>query len=82
MELTDSDKSIEKPKQVRTKRALWRYKENGVYSHAPKDDPDYYKRYYHEKIKLKIECPLCKRMTGAQKLSRHQESTLCLKNRV
>ena len=60
--------------------ALWRYRENGTYSHECLD-PEYAKKYYREHLMYKVCCPLCSRNVGVQKLSRHQGTALCKKNR-
>ena len=60
--------------------ALWRYRENGTYSHECLD-PEYAKKYYREHLMYKVCCPLCSRNVGVQKLTRHQGTVLCKKNR-
>ena len=64
------------------KYALWRY-EDGVYNTKP-FDPEYFKKYqikyYHEKTKEKIECPLCGKLTSVHHIRRHQRTKYCIKN--
>ena len=70
----------EKPKQVRIKRALWRYqREDGKYNNNP-ISPTYYNEYYHEKLSIKVQCPYCKKSVVKQTLNRHISTVQkCLK---
>ena len=50
------------------------------------EDKEYYNnyqnKYYHDHLSKKVKCPLCSRTCSLQKLSRHQQTGLCLRNRV
>ena len=72
----------EKPKQVRIKRALWRYNEDGTYNNNP-ISPTYYKDYYLERVKhLYLECPYCKKSIHKPHYARHiNTAQKCLKYR-
>ena len=52
-----------------------KYEDKEVYN-------DYQNKYYHKHLSKKIQCPLCSRICSLQKLSRHQQTGLCLRNRV
>ena len=56
--------------------APWRHKEDGTYDNNP-CDPEYFKKYYHDKIKCKITCDICGRLVGQQKIKRHQQTKVC-----
>lgn len=58
--------------------ALWRLGEDGKYNNKPLSE-SYFRDYYHNKIKATVECVYCHKMTGAQKLKRHQTSKACQK---
>ena len=79
MESTDSENSLNgtppKPK------VSWRLGEDGKYNNKPLS-VTYFKDYYHNKIKAKVECEYCHKMTGAQKLKRHQTSKACHKFQI
>ena len=86
MQSTDSSSSepevVVKPKQVRTKRAIWRYNEDGTYDKKPLADT-YFKDYYGEHLRaIYIECPHCKKQIGKHNYPRHLASgKKCLKIR-
>ena len=40
-------------------------------------DPDYYKKIYHGKRKVKIECPVCAQMITKNSFSAHKKSMKC-----
>ena len=40
-------------------------------------DPDYFKNHYHEKRKVKIECPVCSQMITKNSFSAHKKSMKC-----
>ena len=44
--------------------------------YLPKD-PEYFKKYYHAKVKSKVECPICLSIVGQNKIKRHQETKIC-----
>ena len=46
------------------------------------DDPAYYNNYYHEKGAMIVKCPRCQRNATWQKLPRHQQTKICMKNRT
>ena len=50
------------------------------------EDKEYYNNYqneyYHKHLSKKVKCPFCSRTCSLQKLSRHQQTNLCLRNRV
>ena len=52
-----------------------KYEDKVVYNH-------YQNKYYHEHLGKKVQCPLCARKCSLQKLPRHQQTGLCLRNRV
>ena len=59
----------------------WRRNPDGSYNKCP-NDPDYFKKYYKEKLKHPIECSLCgKKLADKTNLSRHQKTKLCIKHR-
>ena len=62
-----------RPKQARPKRAAWRYNEDGTYNNRPKAE-DYFNKYYHEKLAVKVECPHCKKFVTKQSLGRHMNT--------
>ena len=39
--------------------------------------PDYFKRFYHEKRKVLIECPVCSHMVTKNQISAHKKSMKC-----
>lgn len=61
-----------------TKVRSWRYNEDGTYNNKP-TSPTYFKDYYHQKLKVLVECEFCHKMTGAQKLKRHHSTNVCKK---
>ena len=79
-----SDVPIEtaKPKQVRTKRAIWRYNDDGTYNNNPLSEA-YFRNYYKERLStIYIECPHCKKPIGKHNFPRHLASgKKCLKIR-
>ena len=42
----------------------------------------YHRNYYREKMSIRVECPLCNRLSTLEKLPRHQTTALCMKNRI
>ena len=68
--LSDERVLVEKPKQIRIKRAIWRYNEDGTYNIKPLDET-YFNNYYHEKLGVKVECPYCKKFVVKPTLDRH-----------
>ena len=59
----------------------WRRNPDGSYNKCP-NDPDYFKKYYKEKLKQPIECSLCgKKLADKTNLSRHQKTKTCIKHR-
>ena len=86
MQFTESENSssdgqalVQKPKQVRIKRAIWRYSDDGKYNKNPLSET-YYNEYYHEKLSIKVECPYCKKLVVKQTLGRHINTVQkCLK---
>ena len=75
---SDGKTVMTKPKQVRTKRAIWRYGEDETYNNKPISET-YFRDYYHEKLSMKAECEYCKSMVCIQKIKRHQKSAKCSK---
>ena len=76
-----SDVPIEtaKPKQVRTKRAIWRYSEDGTYDKKPLVE-NYFIDYYHKTLGIKVVCEFCGSTVNKHKLKcEHQLSKNCLK---
>ena len=73
---------VVKPKQVRIKRAIWRYNEDGTYNKNPLSET-YYKDYYVERVKhVYIECPYCKKSIHKPHYARHiNTAQKCMKNR-
>ena len=77
-----SDVPIEtaKPKQVRTKRAIWRYSDDGTYDKKPLAET-YDKTYYLEHVKhVYIECPYCKTSINKPHYARHISTTKMFEN--
>ena len=69
-------------KQIRTKRALARYLEDGVYDKKPLD-PNYFNNYYHTH-KVETQCThCCKVFVCKQGLTKHlKRSNLCRRIRA
>ena len=69
-------------KQVRIKRALDRYNEDGSYNSKPLD-PDYFNKYYHTH-KEPTQCKFCcKIFTCKPGLSKHfKRSNVCMRIRA
>ena len=83
MQTTDSSSDepevVVKPKQVRTKRAIWRYNDDGTYDKKPLTET-YFNDYYHKKLGIKVVCEFCGSTVNKQKLKcEHQLSKKCLK---
>ena len=80
-EVTESENSIRdepvvvvKPKQVRTKRAIWRYGDDGNNNNNPLSEA-YFRDYYKEHLRaIYIECPHCKKPIGQHNYPRHLAS--------
>ena len=75
---SDGEKVMTKPKQVRAKRAIWRYGEDETYNNKPISE-SYFRDYYHEKISMKTECKFCKSEVCIQQIKRHYKTAKCLK---
>ena len=76
--LSDEPEVVVKPKQVRTKRAIWRYGEDGTYNNNPLSEA--YFKDYHKKLGIKVVCEFCGSTVNKQKLKcEHQLSKKCLK---
>ena len=62
--------------------ALWRHNADGSYNNKP-NDPEYFKKYYQEKIKGKPHtCEFCLSvLSQPSKLPRHLRSAKCLRAR-
>ena len=56
----------------------WRKNADGTYNNKP-SSPTYFKDYYNAKLAFKVECPLCGRIVGQQKLKLHQATRKCAK---
>ena len=86
MQTTDSSSDepevVVKPKQVRTKRAIWRYNDDGTYNKNPLSET-YYKDYYLERVKhVYIQCPYCNKSIHKPHYARHiNTAQKCLRNR-
>ena len=80
--LSDEPEVVVKPKQVRTKRAIWRYNEDGTYDKKPLAET-YHKTYYLEHVKhVYIECPYCKKSIHKPHYARHiNTAQKCMNNR-
>jgi hypothetical protein len=50
---------------------------DGVKNNAP-IDPDYFNKYYKEKLAIKIQCPVCSEMISKSKLKQHQKTNKCI----
>ena len=75
---SDSDNTEQqknKGGRPRKESSAWRYKADGKYDHNCATE--YYKKYYHEKLAYKVQCPHCLSYVGQQKLSRHQATIKC-----
>ena len=70
--------SISIPEGSVLKKKSARLMPDGSYNKKPLD-PEYYKKYWQEKLLIKIECPRCGIFTGKGKMSRHYTSGLCIK---
>jgi hypothetical protein len=75
---SDGETVMTKPKQVRIKRAIWRYGEDDTYNNKPISET-YFRDYYHEKLSMKAECEYCKSVICIQQMKRHQHAAKCLK---
>ena len=65
-----------KLKKEKVRKAEWRYNEDGTYNNKPISNT-YFRDYYGEKIACKVECDLCGRMVGKQKIHLHKLTNLC-----
>ena len=70
---------IKKERKQMERKALWRWNEDGSYNHKPTSE-SYFRDYYREKCSIQVECPLCNRSVVKQKLARHQQTKVCVKN--
>jgi hypothetical protein len=66
------------PRRGRPPSAPERQLSNGKYNHKPLD-PEYFKKYWQEKLLIHIECPRCGKLTGKGKISRHYKTLVCIK---
>ena len=69
----------EKKKRGKPITALWRHNEDGTYKNTPLLGNEYFRKYYHEHLAIKINCELCNRQVNLQKIKRHQASRICSK---
>ena len=51
---------------------------DGSYNNKPLD-PEYFKKYWQEKLTIHVECPRCGKFTGKGKMFRHFKSASCIK---
>ena len=81
------EEPVEKIDKIKILKAPWRTEilEDGskIYNNKP-CDPEYFKKYYHEKRKEKeaivITCELCLRRVACGHIHRHHRSIICKKN--
>jgi hypothetical protein len=59
----------------RSEATAWR-SAGDKYDGRPKD-PEYRKKYYQEKLKTPITCPLCGHDTNKTQMNRHQSTKRC-----
>ena len=58
-----------------TKKSRWR--DDGTYDNRPLD-PDYFKRYYQNKLKTPMTCPDCgKTIANKSNMSKHRNTKKC-----
>lgn len=67
-----------KPVVKRTCPNPARHLPDGTYNSKPLD-PDYFRKYWHEKLTVHIDCPRCGKSTGKGKIARHFKSAACIK---
>ena len=88
MDNTDSNDEVpvEKVDGRKIKRTPWRTitLEDGTTKYDSKpNDPDYFKKYYHEKRKfndaVKIKCEYCDKCYTKGHKARHEKSNHCIK---
>ena len=79
--------TVEKNNKIKILKAPWRTEilEDGTNKYNNKPcDPEYFKKYYHEKRKEKesivITCELCERRVACGHIHRHHRSNICKKN--
>jgi len=60
----------------RSEATAWR-SAGEKYNSKPKD-PDYRNKYYQEKLKTPVQCPLCGHLINKTQMNRHQKSKKCL----
>ena len=53
-----------------------RRRPDGSYDHTPLD-PEYSKKYYREKLGVKVNCPFCDREVAKMHLERHLLTKVC-----
>ena len=41
-------------------------------------DPNYFNKYYHEKLSVKEECPVCCELISKSKMKGHQRTNKCI----
>ena len=71
-----SENEEQQIKKEKVRKAEWRYNEDGTYNNKPISNT-YFRDYYREKIACKVECVLCGRMVGKQKIHLHKLTNLC-----
>ena len=79
--------TVEKNNKIKILKEQWRTEilEDGTKKYNNKPcDPEYFKKYYHEKRKEKesivITCELCERRVACGHIHRHHRSNICKKN--
>ena len=58
-----------------------RWQPNGTYNKKPLD-PNYFNKYYHNKLATPFKCPDCGRtISSKSNLSKHRQTKICIQNR-
>ena len=66
----------EPPTQTNT-----RWQPDGTYNKKPLD-PNYFSKYYHQKLKTPFTCPDCGRtISSKSNYSKHRDTEICKRNR-
>lgn len=73
-ESSDTPQTKKRGKPINPDRHL----PDGTYNNKPLD-PDYFKKYYMEKTKGKVQCSCCGSMVEKSGIARHKRSSICAK---
>ena len=47
-------------------------------NHGKPLDPEYFNKYYREKLAIKVECPICLELISKPKMKKHQLTKKCI----